>query len=176
MHQTRPLSLIGWLHHAASAVVPGRPIIRGLIELSKILKHLNQVVWLNLSARADIEWWLTFARSWNGVTFLPFSQARTSLTSDASGSWGCGSFWNSRWFQLQWADQLHPHHIISSAAYPFMQLTTAFMCQHAMFSRLPITRRQIPFQGTESISSSLSCHRPDRCQTRSPRKWSRWHR
>ena len=24
------------------------------------------------------------------------------LTSDASGSWGCGVYWETRWFQLQW--------------------------------------------------------------------------
>ena len=25
------------------------------------------------------------------------------LTSDASGSWGCGAYWGSRWFQLPWS-------------------------------------------------------------------------
>ena len=26
------------------------------------------------------------------------------LTSDASGSWGCGAYWGSKWFQLPWSD------------------------------------------------------------------------
>ena len=26
------------------------------------------------------------------------------LTSDASGKWGCGAWWNSCWFQLAWSD------------------------------------------------------------------------
>ncbi len=29
-------------------------------------------------------------------------QPQIELVSDASGSWGCGAWWNSRWFQLCW--------------------------------------------------------------------------
>ena len=25
------------------------------------------------------------------------------LTSDASGNWGCGAFWNDHWFQYKWS-------------------------------------------------------------------------
>ena len=73
------LSLIGRLHHAASVVRPGRLFIRSLIELSKIPKQLNHMVRLNRSARADIEWWRMFARSWNSVSFLPFARAQITL-------------------------------------------------------------------------------------------------
>ena len=100
------LSLIGHLHHAASVVIPGRPFLRSLIELSKIPKRLNHMARLNLSARSDIEWWFTFARSWNGRGFLPCTKAGTTLTSDASGSWGCGAFWEKRWFKFQWSGNL----------------------------------------------------------------------
>ena len=114
------LSLISQFHHAALGVVPGRPFIWVLIELSKVPKHLNQVVWLNLSARKDIEWWLIFAWFWIRVTFLPFGQAWTSLTSDASGSWGWGAFWIDRWFQLQWADRLHPQDVSAKELVPIL--------------------------------------------------------
>ncbi len=30
------------------------------------------------------------------------SNPEVTLTSDASGSWGCGAFWNTNWFQYQW--------------------------------------------------------------------------
>ena len=29
-----------------------------------------------------------------------------AVTSDASGSWGCGAYSGSQWFQLQWNDNL----------------------------------------------------------------------
>ena len=34
-----------------------------------------------------------------------------TITSDASGSWGCGAFWGTHWFQLQWAGVLTEAHI-----------------------------------------------------------------
>lgn len=33
------------------------------------------------------------------------------LVSDASGSWGCGAFWVTCWFQLQWPAAVSEHHI-----------------------------------------------------------------
>ena len=29
-----------------------------------------------------------------------------NLFSDASGSWGCGAYWGSQWFHLQWPSSL----------------------------------------------------------------------
>ncbi len=53
-------------------------------------------------ARADIAWWFTFLRSWNGVSLLPAAEPSQSILSDASGSWRCGATWNGRWFQIPW--------------------------------------------------------------------------
>ena len=37
---------------------------------------------------------------WNGVSMMPSAMPETvPLVSDASGSWGCGAHWGSRWFQ-----------------------------------------------------------------------------
>ncbi len=33
------------------------------------------------------------------------------VTSDASGSWGCGAFWDIKWFQLKWVGLLRGAHI-----------------------------------------------------------------
>ena len=114
------LSLIGRLHHAASVVRPGRPFTRSLIELSKIPKQLNHMVRLNRSARADIEWWRMFAKSWNGINFLPFARTQITLTSDASGSWGCGAFYDARWFHLQWSGLLCPQNIAAMELLPIL--------------------------------------------------------
>ena len=78
------------------------------------------MVRLNRSARADIEWWRMFARSWNGINFLPFARAQITLTSDASGSWGCGAFYEARWFQFQWSDLLRPQNIAAMELLPIL--------------------------------------------------------
>ena len=33
---------------------------------------------------------------------VSFLQPQFTLVSDASGSWGCGAYWGSQWFHLQW--------------------------------------------------------------------------
>ncbi len=57
-------------------------------------------------SRSDIEWWRAFAATWNGRSICLLSQVSDySVISDASGYWGCGAFFEHRWFQLQWLDQ-----------------------------------------------------------------------
>ena len=46
-----------------------------------------------------------FIESWNGISILrcqALSHPDRELRSDASGSWGAGTFWNSDWIQFQW--------------------------------------------------------------------------
>lgn len=52
--------------------------------------------------------------NWNGVSMLASlikSNPTTMITSDASGSWGCGVYWNAEWFQLQWVGPIAEYHI-----------------------------------------------------------------
>ena len=46
-------------------------------------------------------------RDWNGVSFLPLAQQLpvVEMASDASGSWGCGAWHGTHWFQVQWDDR-----------------------------------------------------------------------
>ena len=99
------LSLVGVLSHASKAVRPGRAFLRRLIDLSMVVKHLDHYIRLNGSARSDIEWWFRFASKWNGtamMTVVDRSNPVALITSDASGSWGCGAFYLSQWFQIAW--------------------------------------------------------------------------
>lgn len=100
------LSLIGYLHHAASIIKPGRIFVRRLIDLSAVPKALHHFVRLSEAARADIAWWTTFATRWNGLGFLSaLGQTRPSVLvqSDASGCWGCGAKCERAWLQWQWS-------------------------------------------------------------------------
>ena len=106
-------SLVGLLQHAAKVVKPGRAFMRrlhSLLSYSGGMNHTsNQFIRLNMHARADILWWHVFASQWNGVSMLWGRVSRapdTLVTSDASGSWGCGALWGPHWFMLQWPPSL----------------------------------------------------------------------
>ncbi len=96
-------SLLGLLHHAARVGRPGRSFLHRLTSHLRGGRHGDHFIRLNQEARADIHWWLVFMKSRNGVAFTPLKQAEIVLTSDASGSWGCGAFHGNEWFQLQWS-------------------------------------------------------------------------
>ena len=96
------LSLIGLLNHAAVVVRPGRAFMRSLIDAATRAKDLDHWVHLNRAARADLAWWLTFLRTWNGTSVIKPTNPPFVLRSDASGSWGCGAVHEDLWFQLQW--------------------------------------------------------------------------
>ena len=50
---------------------------------------------------------ILYVERWNGASLLlthVHRQPESMITSDASGSWGCGAIWNQRWFQCRWSD------------------------------------------------------------------------
>ena len=59
------LSVIRHLSHACKAVRAGRSFLRRLLDLSMTVKQLDRRVCLNVSARADLEWWWQFGLQWN---------------------------------------------------------------------------------------------------------------
>ena len=105
-------SLIGTLQHACRVIKPGRSFLRRMIDLLSIPKKPHHHVRLNAQFWADVGWWSAFAVQWNGVAILP-SQIHPSIsvTSDASGVWGCGAWSRSHWFQYQWPVGTSHHHI-----------------------------------------------------------------
>ena len=100
-------SLAGLLQHACKVVRPGRTFTRRIYNLLAQTHHFQPHFTIRLSAacRADIEWWCTFLRTWNGTAMLRphrLSNPDLELWSDASGSWGCGAYWQGLWFQVRW--------------------------------------------------------------------------
>ena len=112
-----------FLSHACKAVQSSRAFLRRLIDLSTTASHLDHFIHLNCKAQPDIQWWHTFASSWNGVaTMKAVSRVapKAWITSDASGSWGCGAFAGQAWFQLKWVEQLQGHSITVKELIPIV--------------------------------------------------------
>ena len=97
-------SLIGHLSHAAMVVLPGRTFLRRMIDLMKVAKRPSHHVRLT-AGLSDLQWWASFLPRWNGRSIMPPEAPSHVVTSDASGSWGCGAVTDSgQWFQVQWLE------------------------------------------------------------------------
>lgn len=114
------LSPIGTLNHACKAVRQSMSFLRRPIDLSKVAQHLHHHIRLNVAARSDIQWY-QFAVPWNGVSMLlewKKQNPDVDIISDASGNWGCETYCESQWFQLQWMDSTKPMHITTKEFIP----------------------------------------------------------
>ena len=103
-------SLVGLLNHACKVVRSGRSFLRRMLDLLHSVHHppnSKTPIRLNRGFRSDLAWWATFVEGWNGISFLPPPShlPRTEMTTDASGSWGCGAWHGKSWFQLQWGQK-----------------------------------------------------------------------
>ena len=99
-------SLIGQLQHASAVLRPGRSFLRRMIILSKSKRKPSHPLRLNMGFRSDLAWWILFLQSWNGLSLMSAvgrEKPAFTVTSDASGSWGCGAYFSTHWFQLQWS-------------------------------------------------------------------------
>ena len=121
-------SLVGTLNHACKVVRPGRAFLRRMLNLLKsphaqsTRRGAARQIRLNRDFRSDLLWWRVFAERWNGVsvaTPLP-GNPPTQLTTDASGTWGCGAWSNSAWFQLKWDNRSQQFPIVVKELIPII--------------------------------------------------------
>jgi len=64
------LVLIGLLSHASKVVYTSRIFLHRLIDLSTTAKSLDHFIRLNADTRSDLQWWVHFIESWNGIAML----------------------------------------------------------------------------------------------------------
>ena len=120
------LSLVGLLVHAGKAVRPGRAYMRRLIDLGSTASHNDHYICINREARADLEWLYLFLETWNGVAMMTANSREVPdivLTSDASGSWGCGAYSGGKWFMLPWSTKFQSCHITVKELAPIVVAT-----------------------------------------------------
>ena len=103
---------------------PGRSFLRHMIELSKWVKELHHKVRLNVDFRSDLSWWKCFLSIWNGSHSMAGAiprEPQTTLTSDASGNWGCGAYTSTwDWFQLALSGDWSDVHITAKEFLPIV--------------------------------------------------------
>ncbi len=109
------LSLIGKLSFATKVIPAGRIFLRRLLDLAHSISQLDAPLWLNHEATLDLNWWLTYAKSWNGKAFFLdptwTHSPDMNLFTDASSLIGYGAFWNGQWLQQEWSPA-NCHHSI----------------------------------------------------------------
>ena len=78
---------------------------------------------------AQTLWWHLFATDWNGIStlwdigkLLP----EFNVVSDASGTWGCGAYWDGKWFHFQWPSVLQSLNIAIKELIPVMVAAASF--------------------------------------------------
>ena len=81
-------------------------------------KQRHHHIQLNAEFRSDMMWWRIFATHWNGA-ILPASR-KLSITSDASGAWGCGAWHETEWFQVAWDNESQKLHIAAKELIPIV--------------------------------------------------------
>ena len=104
------LSLIGLLAFVCKVVKPGRIFLRRMIDLSTTVTGLDHYLYLNLEARADIDWWVRFLPDWHGVEIIhptPVTAVELSLFTDASDL-GLGCFFKTHWISAGWPPEWAP--------------------------------------------------------------------
>ena len=63
------------------------------------------------------------------------------LTSDASGRWGCGAFWNTFWFQFEWSEALRSLHITNKELIPIALAAATCRAQWQNMHVSPVSLR-----------------------------------
>ena len=117
------LSLVGLLQHAAKVVRPGRTFVRRMYVVAARVQELDYYTRLNRDFRSDLHWWHAFLQEWNGASFFHLTGStnpKARIQTDASGSWGCGAFFNGRWFQWQWPREWSPIAIMAKELAPIV--------------------------------------------------------
>ena len=117
------LSLVGVLQHAAKVVPSGWTFVSRMYATASKVAELDFYTRLNKGFQSDLQWWHTFLQLWNGKNFLQMlaqPQPQVFIQTDASGSWGCGAFYNGKWLQWQWPEDWYQLDIMTKELAPIV--------------------------------------------------------
>ena len=111
------LSLIGLLQHVTKMVRCGRTFVSRMYATATKVKEIDFYTRLNKDFKSDLCWWHIFVDTWNGLSLLRCVSRPLIpdiyIQTDASDSWGCGSFFLGKWLQWEWPNERLPSNIMA---------------------------------------------------------------
>ena len=117
-------SVLGLLNFTLSVVLPGRPFLRRMYDLTVKVQKPHHYVKISSEAKEDLKLWLTFLRDFNGKSFFHssalLSSCKLHLQTDASGSIGYGAVFGTNWFQGLWPEPWKSFSIAVLEFYPLV--------------------------------------------------------
>ncbi len=100
------LSLLGHLNFAMCIIPHGRAFISRLLQRSKSVTSLHDLVSLDEGCRSNLCSWSLILNSWNGISFFYNESFETSISlqlyTDAAPSVGFGGSFGNEWFAEKW--------------------------------------------------------------------------
>ncbi len=122
-------NITGRLQFSTAVIPSGRPFLQRLIDLVSPLDKPNWYIKLHAGTRQDLDTWLRFMQSYNGICIKRqpsiVESAAINLYSDASGV-GCGGPYGSYRVQASWSKQWEKFNIAISELYLILLLVAMF--------------------------------------------------
>lgn len=115
------LSLLGHLNFAMRVIPQGHFFVSRLLDLSKSVKKLHDMVKLYAGYTSELWFWWILLSQWNGISFFHNENLEFSfdlkLYIDVAPSVSFGFFFNNQWFPDTWLKELSslPANITSAA-------------------------------------------------------------
>jgi len=117
-------SLIGVLNFACLVVLPGRPFLRRLIDLTIGMSHPRHHIRLTKQTKQDLRTWAQFLLNFNGRSFFIEDEITSSnalkLYTDSAGSLGFGAIYDNKWFGGTWPALWRHYNIATLELYPIV--------------------------------------------------------
>lgn len=94
-------TLCGKLSWAAQVITGGRTFLRRIIDLKDSVHHNHHKILLSEEFHADLDWWLSFLRTFNGTRLIQDPKPITSIQTDACNT-GAGGYYDGDYFYVNW--------------------------------------------------------------------------
>ena len=123
-------SLLGLLNFTCSVIVPGRPFLRRMIDLTVGVRRAHHRIRLSKGTKNDISVWLNFLNAFNGRSFstMTYGTHLLSLNTDVAASKGYGAILGQRWFFGRFPDTWQSFNITFLELFPIVLAVRLWSC------------------------------------------------
>ncbi|KAJ3534181.1 hypothetical protein NMY22_g7033 [Coprinellus aureogranulatus] len=103
--------LTGFLQFASQVIPTSRAFLRGFYNFAKGFASPFAKRRITGMARKDLEWWSSFAVSWNGIRFISPERETMHIYTDAAGTKGLGGHFGNCWYSERCPRRYRHEHI-----------------------------------------------------------------